>query len=69
MPKQQFVQENIILTSTTAFFFSLIFINSTITFITNLVSEKDKKLKLIMQSMGMYNSAFWYSTPSLVSRF
>lgn len=59
MPKDSYVLEQAIFTAITSYYFTLFFINSLVTFVTNIVAEKEKKIKEIMRIMGMYDSAFW----------
>lgn len=59
MPKGSYVVEQPIFTAITSYYFTLFFINSLITFVTNIVAEKEKKIKEVMRMMGMYDSAFW----------
>lgn len=60
MPKDPYVQEQAIFTAFTSYYFTLFFVNSLVTFVTNIVSEKEKKIKEVMRIMGMYDSAFWW---------
>ena len=60
MPKKEFVKEETILTGFASYYFTLIFSYSLITFVINIVSEKEKNLKELMRIMGMNKIAFWY---------
>lgn len=60
MPKGSYVDEAAIVTGLTSYYLTIFFINSLITFVVNVVSEKEKKIKEVMRIMGMYDSAFWY---------
>jgi GTP cyclohydrolase III len=59
MPKKLFVKEQAIFTAISSYYFTLFFMNSLITFVTNVVAEKEKKIKEVMRMMGMYDLAFW----------
>ncbi len=59
MPKKEYVQEQIWLTALSSYYFTVFFIYSLISFTTNVVMEKEKKIKEAMRMMGMYDSAFW----------
>lgn len=59
MPKKVYVNEQPIFTAVSSIYFTLFFINSLVTFVTNVVSEKEKKIKEVMRMMGMYDTAFW----------
>jgi len=62
MPKTETIIENTsIISEIAAYFFTLFFINNLITFVTNMVSEKENKNKEINKIMGMYDSTFWLS--------
>lgn len=62
MPKTETIIENAsILSEIAAYYFTMFFVNSLITFVTNLVSEKENKTKEINKIMGMYDSTFWLS--------
>jgi ATP-binding cassette subfamily A (ABC1) protein 5 len=62
MPKTETIIENTsIISEIAAYFFTLFFINNLITFVTNVVSEKENKNKEINKIMGMYDSTFWLS--------
>ena len=62
MPKTETIIENTsIIAEIAAYFFTLFFINNLITFVTNIVSEKENKTKEINKIMGMYDSTFWLS--------
>jgi hypothetical protein len=59
MPKKEFLNEQAITTGFSSFYFTLLFLHSLITFVTNVVAEKEKAIKEVMRMMGMYDSAFW----------
>ena len=59
MPKKEYVEEQMWLTALSAYYFTIFFIYSLISFTTNVVMEKEKKIKEAMRMMGMYDSAFW----------
>lgn len=59
MPKESYVEENATITALASLYFNLIYITSLITFVTNVVAEKEKKIKEVMRMMGMLDSAFW----------
>lgn len=58
MPKDSFVKEQVI-TGISSYYFTIFYMYSLITFVTNIVAEKEKKIKEVMRMMGMYDSAFW----------
>ena len=55
MPKEAYTDEVAFLTGISSFYFTLIYITSLVTFVTNVVSEKEKKIKEVMRIMGMKN--------------
>jgi ATP-binding cassette, subfamily A (ABC1), member 5 len=59
MPKNEFIQENFLFTAITSYYFNLLYIKSLITFVINVVSEKEKKMKESMRMMGLSDLAFW----------
>ena len=59
MPKGVYVNEQAVFTVITSIYFTLFFVNSLVTFVTNVVAEKEKKIKEVMRMMGMYDTAFW----------
>jgi hypothetical protein len=59
MPKNEFIKEEPIFTGVTAYLFTILYMSSLIIFVTNVVSEKEKKIKETMRIMGMRDSAFW----------
>ena len=61
MPKPQYIKEQPFFTVITSIYFTLFYINSLITFVTNVVAEKEKKIKEVMRMMGMFDTAFWLS--------
>lgn len=61
MPKKEAIIEQTIFTGVASYYFTLFFINSLITFVTNLVAEKENKTKEVNKMMGMYDSTFWLS--------
>jgi ATP-binding cassette, subfamily A (ABC1), member 5 len=61
MPKNSAIQEQQIVTGISSYYFTLFFINSLVTFVTNLVHEKENKSREMNKIMGMYDSVFWLS--------
>jgi hypothetical protein len=59
MPKNEYIKEDAIYTGVTAFYSTILYMNSLIIFVSNVVIEKEKKIKEMMRIMGMYDSAFW----------
>ena len=59
MPKGSYVSPNTLINTIASLFFALLFISSLVTFVTNVVAEKEKKIKEVMRMMGMVDSAFW----------
>jgi hypothetical protein len=59
MPKAEYLNEQITLTGTASFYFTIMYVTSLVTFVTNVVSEKEKKIKELMRMMGMRDTAFW----------
>jgi ATP-binding cassette subfamily A (ABC1) protein 5 len=59
MPKIGYIKEDPIFNGFTAYFFTIVYISSLVIFVTNVVSEKEKKIKETMRIMGMRDSAFW----------
>jgi hypothetical protein len=53
MPKNEFVEEQIWLTALSSYYFTVFFIYSLISFTTNVVMEKEKKIKEAMRMMGI----------------
>ena len=58
MPKNEYTVESI-LQGLASYCFSVMYVTSLVTFVTNIVSEKEKKIKEAMRMMGMLDSAFW----------
>jgi hypothetical protein len=59
MPKKDYVEESIMATIIGSLYFTYLYMNALITFISFVVAEKEKKIKETMRMMGMYDSAFW----------
>lgn len=49
MPKADYVNEQTAMTALSSYYFTLIYITSLATFVTNVVSEKEKKIKGILK--------------------
>jgi hypothetical protein len=58
MPKNEFVEEQIWLTALSSYYFTVFFIYSLISFTTNVVMEKEKKIKEAMRMMGKHFFTF-----------
>jgi hypothetical protein len=59
MPKKEYIEEASWSTLIGSLYFTYLYMSALITFITNIVAEKEKKIKETMRMMGMYDSAFW----------
>nr|APD26541.1 ATP-binding cassette transporter subfamily A member 5 X1 protein [Brachionus koreanus] len=61
MPKDSYVREQTIFDGIKSYYFTLIFLYSLISFVINIVAEKEKKNKEHMKLMGLSESMFWTS--------
>lgn len=59
MPKDSYVKEQVAFTGVSVYMFNVFFMYSLIAFVTNVVNEKEKKIKEVMRMMGMFDSVFW----------
>ena len=59
MPKHSHIHDKNMFAGIASYYFSLFFVTSLMTFTTNIVAEREKNIKHLMKTMGMYESAFW----------
>ena len=58
MPKSEYAAEQIAL-MLASYYLTIMYVGSFVTFVTSIVTEKEKKIKETMRMMGMSDAAFW----------